>query len=465
MMRTANLLGITALVLLVVGCSSSEPSGAGAVGAGGTLGGGGSSNTAGGSALGGNLGTGGQSEGGAPGQGGAVTPLGGAPGNGGLTGSGGTEQSGGAPGSGGLQGSGGSSGAGGTDPIEPGVWNGYIASDAAAAIPSEYATWKNNYFRACGDGLTAGIWNGGGVFSEGIGYGMLITANAGSQADFDAVYQFYQRAEKSAAGLLNWTCNFDQNACSLSCSGNGATDADLDIAAALLMAAKRWGGTYREAARALIVTLRTAVVESCGTILDIRPGDVWGGCTDPGNGLINPSYYSPGYYRAFAQVDSEGAATWNQLVEDTYPLWSLGWKGHPDRMFLWPDAQKWNGTTFVNDKGFAYNGYDACRVPWRIATDYAWTGESRAQSLLGQIGGEIDTAGITTNSLGGPAYPMNSAFIGSMALAGIAISQAKADEYYAAWMGVNKDDTPYYQGTLRMLYLLVAGGQFISPLE
>ena len=34
----------------------------------------------------------------------------------------------------------------------------------------------------------------------------------------------------------------------------------------------------------------------------------------------------------------------------------------------------------------------------------------------------------------------------------------------SAWLGATMDDTPYFQGTLRVLYLLVAAGRFSSTL-
>jgi hypothetical protein len=34
----------------------------------------------------------------------------------------------------------------------------------------------------------------------------------------------------------------------------------------------------------------------------------------------------------------------------------------------------------------------------------------------------------------------------------------------SGWLGATLDDTPYFQGTLRVLYLLVAAGKFSSTL-
>jgi hypothetical protein len=61
------------------------------------------------------------------------------------------------------------------------------------------------------------------------------------------------------------------------------------------------------------------------------------------------------------------------------------------------------------------------------------------------------------------AQAQNSAFIGAFALSG-GYEQGKFDGYMASWRGATVDDAPYYQGTLRVLYLLVAAGKFTSTL-
>lgn len=66
--------------------------------------------------------------------------------------------------------------------------------------------------------------------------------------------------------------------------------------------------------------------------------------------------------------------------------------------------------------------------------------------------------------LPGAAQEHNSAFIGAFALAGIT-DQAKLDSYVNAWLADKQgDDKPYFQGTLRVLYLMTAAGRFSSGL-
>jgi hypothetical protein len=48
--------------------------------------------------------------------------------------------------------------------------------------------------------------------------------------------------------------------------------------------------------------------------------------------------------------------------------------------------------------------------------------------------------------------------MGAFVDSGIAVSQAKIDGYVKDWMAATLADTPYFQATLRRLYLMVAGG-------
>jgi hypothetical protein len=61
------------------------------------------------------------------------------------------------------------------------------------------------------------------------------------------------------------------------------------------------------------------------------------------------------------------------------------------------------------------------------------------------------------------SMPNDSAFQGGFALTAIADPSA-FDGQVEAWLGAGGDDGPYFQATLRLLYLLVAGGRFQSTL-
>src|SRR5690606_24555910 len=118
----------------------------------------------------------------------------------------------------------------------------------------------------------------------------------------------------------------------------------------------------------------------------------------------------------------------------------------------YPDWSNTDGS--ANGSGYSY---DAARTPWRIATDYAWSAEPRAAAELARVVAFVDAAGgIPVGS-----KDNNSTCSGAFALAAIP-DQPKFDQYMEDWMAAGGDDRPYFQGTLRVLYLLLAGGHFPS---
>jgi endo-1,4-beta-D-glucanase Y len=253
-------------------------------------------------------------------------------------------------------------------------------------------------------------------------------------------------------GLMNWS--MDACAAPGNNNANAATDGDLDAAMGLVIANKVWGG-YATQAQGLIGKIKQFETDSCSNgLVVLRPGDNWGGCTEsPTKGKVNPSYFSPGYYRVFATVDTANASFWKQLATDSYTLLA---KYQTAMNGLVPEWGFSDGTTESN----TYD-YNACRTPWRIAMDYMWYCTPEAKTFLEKIGTFVDGKGGVTKT----GYANNSAFVGAFADSGIAISQAKIDSYVKDWMGnTSMDDTPYFQGTLRRVYLLVAGGQALSGL-
>ena len=95
----------------------------------------------------------------------------------------------------------------------------------------------------------------------------------------------------------------------------GATDADEDIAFALLMADKQWGSAgslnYLNLAKAQINNIWLH------EIVDSKlagPGDSWGP-TDLWKN-INISYFAPAYYRVFKMVDS--GHDWDAVIKTIY---------------------------------------------------------------------------------------------------------------------------------------------------
>ncbi len=333
--------------------------------------------------------------------------------------------------------------------VSPPTWNSAKSETVTdEQLQAEYARWKKAHVEACSNGSQV-VVKDGSVVSEGIGYGMLLAAGMADQPLFDGLWRYYQE-HLDKNGLMNWStgkCDASGNN-----NSNAATDADLDTAMALVQAAARWpSSAYLAKAQALTGKIVQFESDMCSGRRVLRPGDAFGGCSDANDQRINPSYFAPGYYKVFAHYFPDQAEAWTALGDGSYQLYAI----YQARMTnLVPD---WSGPD-GSDNGSGYS-YDACRTPWRVAVDYGWSGDTRAKTFMRNICTWVDANG----GLPKAAQAQNSAFLGAFALAG-GYEQGKFDGYLTAWLSAEVDDDPYYQGTLRVLYLFVAAGKFSSTL-
>lgn len=332
----------------------------------------------------------------------------------------------------------------------PGEWHGAVTPLVTAEILNdEYATWKDRHVQTCSDGSSV-VVKDGSVVSEGIAYGMLLAANFDDRELFDGLWQYYTD-HLDANGLMNWATSLCESAGDN--NANAATDAELDAAMALIQAHARWpDGGYLTFAEDLTQRILAYETDVCDDQLVLLPGDAWGGCNDTDT-RINPSYFAPGYYRVFAAKFAAQAEQWNQLLENTHALYT-------SYQALFPLVPDWDNHPYGDEASLDHYNYDACRTPWRVATDYAWSGDSRSAAFLANVATWVDANG-GIGSPGGRAN--NSAFNGAFALSAVT-DAGKFDSYVSAWLNSGGDDGPYFQGTLRVLYLLVAAGRFPSTL-
>jgi len=282
---------------------------------------------------------------------------------------------------------------------------------------------------------------------------MLLAVANGDTATFAGLWKFYKDHENDD-GVMNWSCQAGDAPGNN--KSNGATDGDVDVAMALVQADAKWGGYKTDALTLIHTILKWEVDVDCSGVSVERPGDLFGGCRDQYNpGKVNPSYFAPGYFRAWAKFDSANAAAWTKLADDTYTLLfkieqTMGQPG------LVPE---WGYTDGRAEGGY---GYNACRTPWRIAVDYAWFCNANALAFLKRVSTYVDGHG----GIKGVPYDKNSAFLGAFALSGIAIGQTKLDGYVTDWLTTSKPlDAAYFQGSLRLAYALLAGGQFNSGVQ
>lgn len=434
--------------------------------------------TGGNNSAGGNVATGGGwvidlGSGGAPinvGTGGASN-VGGVAATGGVANAGGSKSTGGAANTGGSKAVGGASAAGGNLSTGGALPVGGSASTGGGAavgggsattyygfqpVPNSqntanfnptiwYTTWKSKMYVDGGNGQ-ARIANGQGsnnTVSEGIGYGMLLAVGNGDRTAFDALWAYY-KARVDVNGLMNWSINaFDTG----DNKAFAASDADEDVAMALIQADAKWGG-YKTDATALINAIKKYET-AAGPPSYLLPGDAIGGWSA---GTVNPSYFAPGYWRVWATYVSD--PFWNQLATDAYTMLAAYQKLTISNSTgaLVPE---WGTSQGLISGGPDY-GYNACRTPWRVAVDYVWFQTASAQTFLQNVSTYVDAKG----GVASVPFDKNSAFLGPFALSGMAVSQATASTYLNAWLSANMDDNPYFQGSIRGLCLLLANHNF-----
>ncbi len=169
---------------------------------------------------------------------------------------------------------------------------------------------------------------------------------------------------------------------------NAASDADTDIALALLFAYSRWGQTdYLVSAREIIRDIwRNEVVDIKG-----RPYLAANNLEKKYSReaiVVNPSYFAPYAYRVFAELDPQD--NWEGLIDTSYAVLqasAAASAGASPSAGLPPNWALVNRSTAVIRPATAEGltadyGFDALRVPWRIALDWRWYGEARARTTL-----------------------------------------------------------------------------------
>ncbi|HSC85745.1 MAG TPA: glycosyl hydrolase family 8 [Polyangiaceae bacterium] len=320
------------------------------------------------------------------------------------------------------------------------------------AFAAGYAAWKTSQVESCNGGARVKgcpAADASGTCSEAQAYGMLLAVAADDRTTFDQLnsyrLQMLQQSSTADKSLMPWAI-WNSKSCPPVAEGgdkNAATDADLDAAMALLQAQQRWGGdTYRAQADTTLAGLLAYTVAGSGASIHLKPGNQDGDARD------YVAYYTPAYFAVFAEAT--GNATWTALTDAYYTR-------------LNASQCAANGQIYDD---FAYPGeckfwWDSCRVPWRVALDYSWHQDARAKDFLDTLESFVgsDPTAISDQK--------NSAFTGAAVLSALSNDDpGRMQELCTAWANPSTtlDDSPYFQKTLRLLYLSVAGGKFVRPL-
>jgi endoglucanase len=200
---------------------------------------------------------------------------------------------------------------------------------------------------------------GGDTVSEGQAYAMLAAAAIADRARFERVWSWTRQNLQRPDGLLSYRWQKGRVA-----DPQPATDADLDAARALLLAADRF---RRPAYRAEALRLADGILANETTTVRKRRVLVagpWGRSPV----TVNPSYFAPRAYQAIAAATRD--RRWTQVAHGSRRL--LTQLTTPDR--LPPDWARVTAKGRVRASGppselsqMPRYGFDAIRVPARLA--------------------------------------------------------------------------------------------------
>jgi endo-1,4-beta-D-glucanase Y len=353
------------------------------------------------------------------------------------------------------------------------------------AVRSFYSQWKTRFIKNVPGKALSYVWfegkGGKQCVSEGQGYGMIIAAlmaghDPAAKTIYDNLFR-YARAHPSANSkyLMAWA----QKTNGTDVDKSTATDGDLDIAYSLLLAAKQWGNNgainYLQEAKATINAIMQHQVNHKTWTLwisdDIEPGSKYEFAT-------RSSDFMPSHFKAFRLVT--GDTRWNKVIDAEYKLFNYMQSTYSPDAGLLSDfivginkKPKPAGPNFLEDKHDGDYNYNACRVPWRVATDYLMYGDKRSKAIVTKINSWIrettnnDTynlsAGYTLagNDLKGRYFEALS-FVAPFGISAMvdAGNQRWLNNVWDYLVAFKMKDYDYYDNSIKLLNLIILSGNY-----
>ena len=227
-----------------------------------------------------------------------------------------------------------------------------------------------------GDGRVVRRDQGGDTVSEGQAYALLLAVVVDDQVRFERIWNWTASRLQRPDGLLAWHW------------ANGAvvddmpaTDADLDAARALSLAASRFGepAFAREAGRNAGAVLAEETVTVGGRLVLVAGPWARGAPGAQIAGVLNPSYFAPRTYERLAVAT--GDARWHSVLDTSASIVATLTSSSlpPDWATIGADG----GIRAAAAPDGTPSGYgqDAARVPLRYAEDCRSAGRDVAARL------------------------------------------------------------------------------------
>jgi endoglucanase len=356
---------------------------------------------------------------------------------------------------------------------------------------SFYRQWKSRYIRKnnCSDDFYVWSENAGKnheCVSEGQGYGMMIVAlmagkDSSAQITFDGLFNYYiEHPSKRNKFLMSWA----QGKVCENSSKSSASDGDIDIAYSLLLANAQWSSNgrinYTREAESLINAILEQEINSkkftvlLSNSIEFDSEDYFD---------MRTSDFIPSEFRAFYNATKN--ISWLNVIDSCYKLFGYLQNTFSPGIGLVPDFVQGNIHKIRPAKRYylesRYDGvynYNACRVPWRIATDYIINGDNRSKEFVDPINAWIQettknnpdniSAGYTLSGEDLKSRNFEAlSFISSFAIS------AMVDHKNQVWLNKLWDyvihfklkDFDYYDNTIKMLNLIILSHNYWSPVN
>lgn len=216
--------------------------------------------------------------------------------------------------------------------------------------------------------------------SEGQAYMMLRSVLSKDRKTFDLAYAWSTNNLQRKDKLFSWLWGESVDGEYKILDYNSASDADVDIAFALILAHEKWRNKkYLEDAIAIMNSIWANETQLIGKYRVLMPG---ADQTNSDKIEINPSYFSPYAFRLFQKYDTQH--NWIDLVDSSYyylqQVMSKTQTGLPPNWFLIQ-----NGQIVLEDSERSDFSYDAIRVFARVYLDFMLTEDNRAVPILEKV--------------------------------------------------------------------------------
>jgi endoglucanase len=228
---------------------------------------------------------------------------------------------------------------------------------ASSAYSQSWQAFKQHYVD---DGRIVDTANSHISHSEGQGYGMLFAAFADDKVEFTKIWAWTSDILQRDDSLFSWKyepCEANNRDCIADL--NNATDGDILIAWALIVAAERWDKPeYKTQALAIIQSIEQKLLRNRFGYQLLIPGE-YGFDHDDTRLQINLSYWVFPALIQFEQVT--GNEMWSDVIDSGERLLLKAqfgrWKVTPDWIMISDNGLDFDGTLSQE------YGYNACRVP------------------------------------------------------------------------------------------------------